>query len=51
MTPEQVIEILKTRIEAEEYNGNYTEKSLLIELYKMAEEYKELKKKEIDKNL
>lgn len=42
MTVEQILEILKTRQAVAEDNGNTTELSLLFELVKMAENYKEL---------
>lgn len=44
MTVELILEILKTRQEAAEMEGNTTELSLLYELVKIAEDYKELKK-------
>ena len=43
MDAQQIIEILKVRQSVAEANGNTTELSLLYELVKMAEEYKELK--------
>ena len=40
MTPEQIAEILNTRMEAAKQDGNPTEITVLSVLLKMAEEYK-----------
>lgn len=42
MTVESIIKILKTREEAAKLNGNTTERSLMFELVKMAEDYKSM---------
>ncbi len=41
MTPEQIAEILNTRMEAAKQDGNPTEITVLSVLLKMAEEYKQ----------
>lgn len=40
MTPEQIVEILNTRMEAAQQDGNPTEITVLSVLLKMAEEHK-----------
>jgi hypothetical protein len=48
MTPDQIKEILETRLLASDEFGNPTEKSLLMELIKMAEDYNNLLSKRDD---
>jgi hypothetical protein len=45
MTPQQINEILNTRLNMAREEGNPTETSLLYELIKIVEEYKELQDK------
>lgn len=45
MTPQQIKEILNTRLNMAKEDGNPTEISLLYELIKIAEEYQVLKDK------
>lgn len=43
MTTDQIIEILDTRLSISREDGNPTEASFLLELLKLAEEFKKLK--------
>lgn len=46
MNYEMIKQILETRLKVSEKQGNTTEKSLINELLKMADEYNQLKLKE-----